>query len=82
VVAWRTLAEQCGEELARGRRVYVEERLQTCSWDDAATSQKRCRTEVVAERMVLLDSRSDRAGAHDAADAGDAAELEAVAPPA
>jgi single-strand DNA-binding protein len=63
VVAWRTLAEQCAEYLTRGRHVYVEGRLQTRTWDDATTGQKRYRTEIVADRMLLLDSRSDRAGA-------------------
>jgi single-strand DNA-binding protein len=72
VVAWRKLAEQCGEYLARGRQVYVEGRLQTRSWDDAATGQKRYRTEVVAERLVLLDSRG--AGATDPAAGADIAE--------
>ena len=84
VVAWRKLAEQCGEYLARGRQVYVEGRLQTRSWDDAATGQKRYRTEVVAERMVLLDSRGTGAGAatnDQVAVEADVAEGEAVAAP-
>lgn len=81
VVAWRRLAEPCGEYLTRGRQVYVEGRLQTRSWDDAATGQKRYRTEDVAERMVLLDSRAAGTSTPDPADAGDAAELEAVATP-
>jgi single-strand DNA-binding protein len=63
MVAWRQLAEQCNDYLAKGRLVYVEGHLQTRTWDDAATGQKRYRTEVVAERMALLDSRGDRAGA-------------------
>jgi single-strand DNA-binding protein len=61
VVAWRRLAEQCNEYLAKGRKVYIEGRLQTRSWDDQATGQKRFRTEIVADRMVLLDSRDQRA---------------------
>ena len=63
VVAWRKLAEQCGEYLEKGRQVYVEGRLQTRTWDDAATGQKRYRTEIVAEQLVLLDSRSSRGDA-------------------
>ena len=63
VVAWRKLAEQCGEYLEKGRQVYVEGRLQTRTWDDPTSGQKRYRTEIVAEELVLLDSRSDRAGA-------------------
>ncbi|MBI3971041.1 MAG: single-stranded DNA-binding protein [Chloroflexi bacterium] len=60
VVAWRRLAEQCNEYLSKGRKVYIEGRLQTRSWDDQATGQKRYRTEIVAERMVMLDSRDQR----------------------
>ena len=33
VVAWRKLAEQCSQFLQKGRKVYVEGRLQTRSWD-------------------------------------------------
>ena len=66
VVAWRKLAEQCGEYLEKGRQVYVEGRLQTRTWDDPASGQKRYRTEIVAEDLVLLDSRAARAGAEPA----------------
>src|SRR5918995_338336 len=65
IVAWRKLAEQCTEYLSKGRKVYVEGRLQTRSWDDQATGQKRYRTEVVADRMLLLDARADRPAAND-----------------
>jgi hypothetical protein len=65
-----------------GWRVHVEGRPLTRGWDDAASGQKRHRTEVVAERMVLLDSRGDRAGAGDqAAVEADVTEGEAVAAP-
>jgi single-strand DNA-binding protein len=57
IVAWRKLAEQCNEYLSKGRKVYIEGRLQTRSWDDQATGQKRFRTEIVADRMDMLDSR-------------------------
>ena len=62
VVAWRRLAEQCNEYLAKGRHIYVEGRLQTRAWEDAATGQKRSRTEVVADRMLLLDARPGSPG--------------------
>ena len=54
VVAWRKLAEQCSQFLQKGRRVYVEGRLQTRSWD-GPDGQKRYRTEVVAEKVLFLD---------------------------
>jgi single-strand DNA-binding protein len=54
VVAWRRLAEICGQYLKKGSKVFVEGRLQTRSWDDAQ-GQKHWRTEVVAENMIILD---------------------------
>jgi single-strand DNA-binding protein len=58
VVTWRKLAEQCSQFLQKGRKVYVEGRLRTRSWD-TPEGQRRYRTEVVAERVLFLD----RAGA-------------------
>ena len=63
VVVWnqgnRKLAELCGQYLQKGRLVYVEGRLQTRSWDDQATGQKRYKTEVNASDVQFLDGRSD-----------------------
>ena len=56
IVAWNKLAELCSQLLAKGRKVYVEGRLQTRSWEPAE-GEKRYTTEVVAEDMVILDSR-------------------------
>jgi single-strand DNA-binding protein len=56
VVAWRKLAEQCNEYLTKGRKVYIEGRLQTRSWD-GPDGQKRYRTEIVANTMLMLDQR-------------------------
>jgi len=58
VVAWGSLAEICNRYLRKGSRVYVEGRLQTRSWDNQG--QRHYRTEVVANEMVLLDSREPR----------------------
>ncbi|HEV8573360.1 MAG TPA: single-stranded DNA-binding protein [Dehalococcoidia bacterium] len=54
VVTWRKLAEQCSQFLQKGRRVYVEGRLQTRSWD-TPEGEKRYRTEVIADRVLFLD---------------------------
>jgi single-strand DNA-binding protein len=78
VVVWnqgnRKLAELSAQYLQKGRLVYVEGRLQTRSWDDQATGQKRYRTEVNASDVQFLDSRQDGAmpagGAPDAAGGG------------
>jgi len=63
IVAWnqgnRKLAELCAQYLQKGRLVYVEGRLQTRSWDDAQSGQKRYKTEVNASDVQFLDSRGD-----------------------
>lgn len=58
VVAWRRLAEICAQYLSKGRQVYIEGHLQTRSWDDQS-GQKKYRTEIVADNMIMLGSRSE-----------------------
>lgn len=62
VVAWGKLAEICSQYLNKGKQVYIEGRLQTQSWDDQATGQKKYRTEIVAENMIMLGSKGDNPG--------------------
>ena len=54
IVAWGKLADICGQYLGKGRKVYVEGRLQTREWE-AQDGSKRTRTEIVAENMIMLD---------------------------
>lgn len=61
IVVWGRLAEICQQYLAKGRRAYFEGRLQTREWE-AQDGTKRQRTEIVAEDMILLDSRGGSAG--------------------
>src|ERR671936_1847049 len=61
IVAWRKLAEQCNEYLSKGRKVFIEGRLQTRSWD-GPDGQKRYRTEIVANTMLMLDQRPREGG--------------------
>ena len=60
-IAWNKLAEICNTYLTKGSKVYIEGRLQSRSWEDQS-GQKRYSTEVVANDMIMLDSRrgSDR----------------------
>lgn len=62
VVLWRRLAEIAGQWLKKGSRVYIEGRLQTRSWDDAATSTKKYRTEIIADNLIMLDRAGGGAG--------------------
>ncbi|HTK81546.1 MAG TPA: single-stranded DNA-binding protein [Bacteroidota bacterium] len=57
IVAWRKLAEICGQYLKKGGKVYLEGKLQTRSWDDKNTGQKRYTTEIIADDLIMLDSR-------------------------
>lgn len=61
VVAWRRLAEICGQYLHKGSQVYIEGYLQTRSWDDPS-GQKKYRTEIVTDNMIMLGSKSENAG--------------------
>lgn len=54
VVAWGKLADICRQYLGKGRKVYVEGRIQTRDWT-AQDGQKKYRTEIVADQMILLD---------------------------
>ena len=54
VVAWGKLAEICSQYLAKGRKAYVEGRLQTRQWD-AQDGTKKSTTEIVADNVIILD---------------------------
>lgn len=54
IVAWGKLADICGRFLKKGRKVYVEGRLQTRVWD-GKDGTKKSRTEIICENMIILD---------------------------
>lgn len=56
LVAWNKLAELCGQLLGKGSKVYVEGRLQTRDWT-TEDGQKRYKTEVVVDEMIVLSSK-------------------------
>ncbi len=56
IVAWNKLAELCSQLLTKGRKVFVEGRLQTRNWT-AQDGSQRVTTEVVISDMIILDSR-------------------------
>ncbi len=62
VVAWQRLAEICGEYLKKGRSVYIEGKLQTRSWEDKNTHEKKYSTEIVAQDLVLLGGGQGQGG--------------------
>ena len=54
IVAWGKLAEIAGQILKKGRRIYVEGRLQTRNWE-GQDGVKRYKTEVIASDLIVLD---------------------------
>ncbi len=65
IVAWQRLAEIAGEYLKKGRTCYIEGRLQTRSWDDKESGQKKYSTEIVASDLVLLGGQGQGQGGRD-----------------
>lgn len=60
VVVWRGLADVCDKYLKKGSQVYISGRIQTDDWEDQE-GQKRYKTRVVADEMILLDPRTPKA---------------------
>ena len=56
VVLWNRLAENAGEYLKKGSKVYIEGQLQTRKWEQ--DGQTRYTTEVIGRDMQFLDSRA------------------------
>ncbi len=54
IVVWGKTGENCAQYLDKGRQVYVEGRLQTRSWDDKTSGEKRYATEIVAQQVTFL----------------------------
>jgi single-strand DNA-binding protein len=57
VTAWRRTAEFCSNYLTKGRLISLDGRLQTRSWVDQASGQKRTAFEIVADNIEGLDRR-------------------------
>ena len=58
IVAWRKLAEIVGEYLKKGKKVYIEGKLQTRNYEKDGV--KRYITEIVADQLIMLDSMGQR----------------------
>lgn len=71
IVAWNKLAELCSQFLVKGRKVFVEGRLQTRSWAAQDGTQKQT-TEIIINDMILLDSK--KSGEQEVAEVEEAVE--------
>jgi single-strand DNA-binding protein len=57
VVAWGPLGERVSQYVTKGRRVLVQGRLQSRSWEQEG--QKRSKVEVLANDVTFLDGRGE-----------------------
>ena len=59
IVVWGKLAELCSQFLTKGRKVFLEGRLSTRSWNSQDGTQRQA-TEIIISDMILLDSPGRR----------------------
>ena len=57
IVVWGKQAEIAGQYLTKGKQIYLEGRLQTRSWDDRQTGEKKYRTEIVCDNFQMLGTK-------------------------
>lgn len=62
IITWGKLAEICHQYLKKGRQVYIEGRLQTRSWEDAKSGEKKYATEIVCSDMQMLGGQREQGG--------------------
>lgn len=56
LVAWGKLAELCSQLLGKGRKIYIEGRIQSRKWT-GQDGQERTTVEIVMDDMMILDSK-------------------------
>jgi single-strand DNA-binding protein len=59
LVAFSRTAEIIRDYVKKGNKLYVEGKIQTRSWDDKESGQKRYRTEIIINDMSLLSGREE-----------------------
>jgi single-strand DNA-binding protein len=62
LVAFQRTAEIIRDYVKKGTKLYVEGKIQTRSWDDKESGQKRYRTEIIVNDLSLLSGRGDEGG--------------------
>ncbi len=59
VVVWRGLADIASRFMKKGSQVYISGRIETDEWEDQKTGQKRYKTRITADDLILLDSKNE-----------------------
>ena len=63
IVAFGRTADVIAQYLKKGRPVFIEGRIQTRSWDDKASGEKKYRTEIVVDNFQFGPSAPPGGGA-------------------
>jgi single-strand DNA-binding protein len=59
LVAFQRTAEIVRDYVKKGSKLYIEGKIQTRSWDDKTSGEKKYRTEVLVNDLVLLSGRGE-----------------------
>ena len=62
LVAFTRTAEIIRDYVKKGSKLYVEGTLRTSNWDDKQSGQKRYKTEIIVNELILLSGREDGSG--------------------
>jgi single-strand DNA-binding protein len=64
LVAFTRLAEIVRDYVKKGSKLFIEGKIQTRSWDDKESGQKRYRTEIIVNDLSLLSGRDEGSGGY------------------
>ena len=70
LIMFQRTAEVARDYVKKGSQVYVEGKIQTSSWDDKGSGQKKYRTEILVSDMQLLGGRAGGEAGSGAASGG------------
>jgi single-strand DNA-binding protein len=76
LVTFKRTAEIVRDYVKKGTKLYIEGKLQTRSWDDKESGQKRYKTEIVVFDLSLLSGRDDSSGQSSSSRGGSSASFD------
>jgi single-strand DNA-binding protein len=62
LVAFKRTAEIIRDYVKKGSKLFIEGKIQTRSWDDKQSGQKKYRTEIIVNELSLLSGRDENSG--------------------
>lgn len=76
LVAFQRTAEIVRDYVKKGSKLYIEGKIQTRSWDDKTTGEKKYRTEIIVNDLSLLSGRGEGEGGGSYTRSGSSASLD------